>query len=300
LRQIGTLPRTTDPKVLGDYLLAQGVTSRAIESPGGWAIWVHNEDHVPKAREAFDAYERDDADPRFADATRAAEAERVKADRLDRQYRKNVRDLSGTLDRVPLRRRPLTIALMVVCVGVFLAGGLSPRVRLWQLDRLEFFPIADTVRPDSKAHGLDAIHRGQVWRLFTPALLHGDPMHLFFNMWWLLVEGTVIETRKGTRKLLTLVLTSALLSNLGQYLWVLNFYPRLVPWVGISGVVYALFGYLWVKGVVAPEEGLGMHPSTVRIMLLWLMLGFTGIMNMANGGHVGGLLAGMLFGLARF
>lgn len=300
MRQIGTLPRTTDPKVLGDYLLAQGVTSRAVESPDGWAIWVHNEDHVPKAREALAAYEHDPADPRFADASRAAEAERKKADRLDRQYRKNVRDLSGTLDRVPLRRRPLTIALLVVCVGIFLTGGMSPKVRYWQLDRLEFFPIAATQRPNSKAHGLDAIHRGEVWRLLTPALLHGDPMHLFFNMWWLIVLGTVVETRRGTRTFCTLVLVSALVSNLGQYLWVLNFYPALRGWVGISGVVYALFGYLWMKGVVEPEQGLGMHPSTVRIMLLWLLLGFTNILPMANGGHIGGLLAGMLFGLARF
>lgn len=286
--------------MLGDYLLSQGVTSRAIESVGGWDIWVHNEDHIPKAKEAFAAFERDADDPRFADASRAAEAERLKAEQLDRQYRKNVRDLSGTLGRVPLRRRPLTAFLVAVSVSLFLTEGVSPNARYWLRDRLGFFSTAEQLRPDAKAHGLDAIHRGEVWRLVTPIFLHLGPMHLVFNMWALIIEGTVVETRQGTRKLLALVLLSAVVSNVGQYLYVLNFSPGLVGWFGISGVVYALFGYLWMKGVNEPEQGLALHPSTVRVMLLWLMLGFTPVFPMANGAHLAGLVVGMLFGLARF
>ena len=48
------------------------------------------------------------------------------------------------------------------------------------------------------------------------------------------------------------------------------------------------------------ESGMMLHPSSVRWMLLWLLLGFTGILRMANGAHVVGLIVGMLFGLARF
>jgi GlpG protein len=300
LRQIGTLPRTSDPQVLGDYLLSLGVTSRAVESPDGWDIWVHNEDLIPKAKEALAAFERDSDDPRFTDASRAAEAERLKAERLDRQYRKNVRDLSGTFGRVPLRRRPLTAFLVAVCVTLFVVEGVSPVTRNRLRDRLGFFSIAEQMRPDAKAHGLDAIHRGEVWRLITPIFIHLSPMHLLFNMWALLVEGTVIETRQGTRKLLALVILSAVVSNVGQYLYVLNFSDGLAGWFGISGVVYAFFGYLWMKGVNEPEQGMILHPSTVRIMLLWLLLGFTPVFPMANGAHIGGLIVGVLYGLARF
>jgi GlpG protein len=95
-------------------------------------------------------------------------------------------------------------------------------------------------------------------------------------------------------------LLSAVTSNICQYLYVINFYDVLVPWVGISGVVYALFGYLWMKGRVEPEQGMILHPSSVRIMLLWLLLGFTPFFPFANGAHIGGLIVGMLFGLARF
>ena len=150
------------------------------------------------------------------------------------------------------------------------------------------------------SHGLDAIHRGEVWRLITPIFLHVNLLHLLFNVWAMLVLGTIIETRRGTPTFAALVLLSAVTSNVGQYLYMLNFDTGLTPWVGISGVAYALFGYLWMKGQNEPEQGMILHPTTVRIMLLWLLLGFTGAFSMANGAHLGGLLMGMLFGLARF
>ena len=69
---------------------------------------------------------------------------------------------------------------------------------------------------------------------------------------------------------------------------------------GMSGVVYALFGYVWMKGRYEPEQGMILHPSTVQTMLLWLVLCMTGFLgNIANAAHVVGLVAGILFGLAR-
>ena len=74
-----------------------------------------------------------------------------------------------------------------------------------------------------------------------------------------------------------------------------------MSFAGISGVVYALFGYIWMKGRVSPEQGMILHPNTVRLMLGWLVLGFVlRMMHMANGSHVLGLIVGMLYGLAGF
>jgi GlpG protein len=98
-----------------------------------------------------------------------------------------------------------------------------------------------------------------------------------------------------------LVLLSAIASNVGQYIYVLNFDQRLHGWGGISGVGYAMFGYIWMKGRSEPEHGMMLHPSSVRLMLFWLMLGIIlPSMRMANGAHLVGLIVGMLFGLARF
>lgn len=300
MRQIGTLPGTTDPRVFGDYLLSLGVTSRAVPSGDGWAIWIHNEDQVPKAREELAAYERNPDDPRYRSAAGAAEDARRRSERLDRQYQKNVRDVAGSWGGINARRRPLTVALVAICVAVFLAEQVDPRWQLWIADHCWFFSLRTMSRGGDLTRGLDDIHRGELWRLVTPAFLHANVLHLVFNMWMTVVAGTVIETRRGTRTLLALVLLSAVASNVGQYVYVLNFYDKLIPWVGFSGVVYALFGYLWMKGQNEPEQGMMLPPSTIRFLLFWLLLGFVGFMNMANGAHAVGLIVGVLFGLARF
>ena len=261
MRQIGTLPRTADPKVLVDYLLSQGVTSRAVESGDGWAIWVHNEDHVPAARESFAAYEQDTDDPRFADASRAAREERVKAAKVNREYRKNVRDVSETWNRLNLHRRPLTAFLVAVCVGVYVVQGLSGKADRWLDENFFFFPLSLTAHRLDLSHSLDAIHRGEVWRLITPIFLHIGLVHLVFNVWATWILGTVIETRRGTLMLLGLTLVSAVGSNILQYLFMLNFAHELIPWAGISGVGYAMFGYLWMKGLVRPRAGHGLAPE---------------------------------------
>lgn len=301
MRQIGTLPSTIDPRVLGDHLLAIGVTSRAVKAPEGWAIWVHSEDQVPKAREELAAYQQNPDDPRFHSAAQTAAEVRKRSDQLDREYRKNVKDVSSTWQGVRFRRRPLTVSLVVVCVALFLAGELVPGASDWLYDHLEFFSMATLRKGSDMSHGLDdVVKRGEAWRAITPIFLHVNVLHLVFNVWALWMVGTIIEARRGTIMFLLLVLASAVVSNIGQYLYVINFYKELHPWVGISGVVYALFGYLWMKGHVDPEPGMVLHPSTVRTMLFWLLLGFTNFIPMANGAHVLGLIVGVLFGLARF
>ena len=300
MRLIGTLPATTDPTLFCDDLLALGITSKPIKSKDGWAIWVIDEDQRDRARSELEAYLNDPDDPRFHEATRVAEDVRREEKRLDRLYNKNYRNLSGTWDRLNVHRRPLTMFLVFVCVAIYVAQEVSPRFKSWTFDQLCFFSSAAMARPRDLASGLEEIHRGQVWRLITPIFLHAGIVHLIFNMWAMMVEGTIIESRRGTKMLAIIVLVSAITSNIGQYLYVVNFYDRLIPWVGISGVGYALFGYLWMKGRFEPEEGMVLAPQTVRIMLMWLLLGFTGLFPMANGAHVAGLIIGMLFGLAKF
>src|SRR4051794_4087164 len=109
LRQIGTLPGTVDPVVFGDYLLSLGVSSRAVPTADGWAIWVHNEDHLARAREELESYRASPDDPRYRSGTGKAEEVRREAERLDRLYRRNVRDVSGGPGRVDLRGRPTTV-----------------------------------------------------------------------------------------------------------------------------------------------------------------------------------------------
>jgi GlpG protein len=134
-----------------------------------------------------------------------------------------------------------------------------------------------------------------VWRLVTPIFIHYGPLHLIFNMFWLLDLGAMIETRRGSLFLLVMVLITAAVSNTAQY-YLGHWGVRNPFFGGMSGVVYALFGYAWIKGKLQPQLGVGVSPQTVTIMLLWLVLCMTGLLGaVANAAHVAGLLGGVVF-----
>ena len=70
---------------------------------------------------------------------------------------------------------------------------------------------------------------------------------------------------------------------------------------GFSGVIYALFGYIWMKGLYQPEQGMFLHPNSITIMLLWLVLCMTGVLGpIGNAAHFVGLIVGVAFGVFRF
>jgi GlpG protein len=140
-----------------------------------------------------------------------------------------------------------------------------------------------------------AIARGQVWRVVTPIFIHYGPLHLIFNMFWLLDLGAMIETRRGSLFLLLLVLITAAVSNVAQY-YLGDWGVRNPAFGGMSGVNYALFGYAWLKGKFQPHLGVGVSPQTVTIMLFWLVLCMTGLVGaVANVAHLVGLLGGAGF-----
>ena len=120
MRQIGTLPPTLDPKTLTDHLLTLGVTTKVDKRPEGAAVWVHHEDQIPLAKQELEQFLKDPHDSRYHVAAQTAESIRREAERLDRQYRKNVRDMSEQLNSPNLRRRPLTTGLIAISVVVFL------------------------------------------------------------------------------------------------------------------------------------------------------------------------------------
>ncbi|MFO0892812.1 MAG: rhomboid family intramembrane serine protease [Isosphaeraceae bacterium] len=195
-----------------------------------------------------------------------------------------------------LRRRPLTALSMVICIGIYFVGELSRTLEVQIWDRLGFFPLLALREPTNFGGALEAIRGGEYWRLITPSLLHVNLVHLIFNMWATSIESTAIEYTRGTRTLAVIILVSAVLSNIGQFVYGMEVEGELIRWGGYSGVLYALFGYIWMKSRFEPEHGMIISDSSVRVMLLWLLLGFTGIMPMANGAHLAGLLVGMLLG----
>jgi len=302
VRQIGKLPKEQDPKIFADYLLTLGIKSRVDEQPDSWTVWVYNEDQVPRAASELQQFLSRPDDPVYRDANQAAQVIRRQEQALDKQFRKNYREVSDQWAAPGIRRRPVTVALVAICLVVFLLQNAGKVERRRVEDRLLF--ATTRIDPDGRErnNGLSDIAHGEVWRLVTPIFMHGSVLHILFNLWWLSALGTLIEVRRGTLRLAAIVLISAILSNLGQYFYSERSDPGdPALWEGMSGVVYALFGYVWMKTLHEPEQGMIVHPNTVTIMLFWLVLCMTGYVGaIANAAHVAGLVVGVVLGVLRF
>ena len=103
----------------------------------------------------------------------------------------------------------------------------------------------------------------------------------------------VLKNTLGKATLINLLLLSAIVSNLGQYL------VSGANFGGLSGVVYALVGFVWWFGYLAPERGLSLSKPLVGFLLFWLVLGFADLLpvNVANTAHLLGLLSGCFLAL---
>ncbi len=303
MRQIGTLPKGPDPKVLTDHLFSLGIKARLDERPEGWDVWIFNEDQVALAHDELREYLSRPDDPRFRASAPTAAAIRRKQEDLDKQYRKNFREASDLWAVPGFRRRPITSLLVAACIVIFILQRSSQGSVVEQ--RL-FFSSYERQGGERRSHGLDDIQRGEVWRLITPILMHGNILHLLFNMSWLTGLGTMIEIRRGTLRLAGLVLIAAVISNTGQFLYMEQADPgEAHPFYGMSGVVYALFGYVWMKGLYEPEQRMIMHPNGVLMMMMWLFLCMTDSMSsligpVANAAHVMGLVVGVTLGVFRY
>jgi len=304
LRQIGELPKDLDAGVLEDHLLGLGIKSRFDRRPDGWSVWIIDEDQVARGREELKAYLDAPGDPRFRANARAGREARKEEARRDREFRRNDRDAGELWTAPTFRRRPVTTLVVAIAIVVYILQNTAQRFRT--VTTLSFFDWRNGPPEFRPRLGLSDILAGEVWRLVTPIFLHFSPWHILFNCWWTMILGTAIEVRRGRWKLLAMIVGAAALSNLGEYLYMehLNANPdgsKFYTFGGLSGVNYALFGYVWMMGENHPEEGLRMDSTNTVILLGWLVLCFTGAVgNVANVAHLAGLAVGMALGLLKF
>ncbi len=121
-------------------------------------------------------------------------------------------------------------------------------------------------------------------------------MHLFFNCYWVGRFGAVLERELPARGYGALIVMTTWISSSAELAVTGG------TGVGMSGMVYGLFGYLLVQRVWKPVFGRVVRRGTIMLMLGWLVLCFVmtsaGTMNVANFAHLGGLVAGLLAGAA--
>ena len=136
------------------------------------------------------------------------------------------------------------------------------------------------------------------WRLITPMFLHFSFAHLAFNCLWIYVLGEKIERIDGKFIFLLLIIFSGIFSNLLQYTWTSS-----SLFGGLSGVIYGMLGYCLIMEMESNYDRYGLPPGLYLFMVVWLILGFLGILDLfgfgsvANFAHLGGMLSGLMFAM---
>ncbi len=133
---------------------------------------------------------------------------------------------------------------------------------------------------------------GEYWRLITPVLLHASILHIGFNMYALFAIGPMLERQYGHGRFLALYLLSGFAGN------VLSFF--FTPGVSV-GASTAIFGLIGAQGVFVYQNRRlfgnrtsGILRNIIGIAVINFIIGLTS-QGIDNFGHLGGLLAGLLF-----
>lgn len=247
-----------------DYMATRNVALEIRHDAQGAEIWLANDERLPAVQHELELFLLDPLNPRYQAAS-------WKAGNLDSNlpyqrfsYLQTLRSQAG----------PLTLSVMVVCIAIYIlmqiAGDWAVMSWLgWPRDSSQYW---------------------QIWRWVSHGFLHFSLLHILFNLMWWWYLGGQMEKRLGTGKLLVLTIVSAFFSGWGQSLFSgANF-------GGLSGVVYALMGYVWLTGERAPERGISLPRGLMAFSVLWLIAGYFDILGLsiANAAHVSGLIIGLL------
>jgi len=297
MRQVGTVDNETQVRRFADYLLTLGIqTTVEPDRDGAWVIWAHDEDRVADARREFELFRNEPDAPRYREAEEQAARARREEERRAERARRNVVDMRARWQRPALVQTPITFFLIAFSVLVAFNTRFEGPSRSPLAEWLMIAPPAEVggIRIPARWPNFDAVLQGQVWRLITPIFLHFSLLHILFNVLMTHAFGTIIESLRGSGRFLLMVLVIGIVSNVAQYAFAGPYFG------GLSGVVYGLFGYLWMKSRYEPESGMFVPPNTVFWLLGWLVVSslLPGL-KVANTAHAVGLAVGMLWGYAR-
>ncbi|MCP4169261.1 MAG: rhomboid family intramembrane serine protease [Fuerstiella sp.] len=337
MRELTTLSNEAHARRLSAFLATEAVEAGFDEENDGWIIWVHNEDDRDTAEQILREFESDPDHERYAAAERKVKHVFREAERLQKQAEKQQDRLKKRSGGSWWHCYPATYIMIGLCVLVSLVCtdwnalkmGLwgpqlcnNPESRLLQKMGVQTplaipgddgtlipvnlpvprFPkknltlgIVGNVLLAKTLLTIEAVSvtmkSGEVWRPITPIFIHYGLLHILFNMMWLRGMGMGIEFVRGTSRFVGLCLILAVTSNIGQLFWSGPFFG------GMSGVVFGLIGYVWMKGRTQPTLGIGLPQQTVVFCFLWLFLCMTGAFGpVANAAHLVGFIMGILIG----
>jgi GlpG protein len=280
VRQIGSIEDRQQAEWFVAFLIGQRIPSSFDGGDSSWRIWIQEEDDVATAKQELEQFRLDPTNERYRNAL--AQAEVVIRQKVQQAKAINQRtiDLRERWREPTSNQGPVTIGLLAMMTLAILLQNLDPEKYVHVYLLLTYAPNG-TMRE---------IWSGEVWRLVTPIFLHGNFLHFLFNAMALRDLGLLVESRIGSLKFLGMVLVIAAVSNSAE------FFITHSRFVGMSGVVYGLFGYAWVRGRLEPDSGLWLPRNVITYIMGWFFLCIFVIPGIANWVHAGGLIMGAAFG----
>ena len=258
--------------LFANYIMSLGVNAKVVEEAQGFAIYCDS-DQMLLAKQEFEAFIEQPHHPKYQQAAwQHGEISEVKEQypAFSTVFKQQFLAHAGVV----------TLSIFAICwlVFAFSIAGFERTI----FNQLHFYSQLS----------LNNLFTDPL-RLIGPAFFHFSLIHIAFNtMWWWQLGGS-IEKNLGKITLLNLFFVSAIVSNLGQFLM------SGPAFGGLSGVVYALVGFVWWLGWLAPEKGLSLSKPIIGFLLFWLILGFADLLpvNVANTAHLLGLVSGCLLAL---
>lgn len=260
--------------LLANYLTSQHINANVVQHEKEFVVVLDNSEHIDRAKVIAEDFLANPTNPKYQQAAWDS------GKNVQLAPSGNGFALSKIMSDAV--KAPFTSVVFVLCAAVYLLS-------LFGL----FAPIAQhlLMQPFSVL-----AQNQEWWRLLGPAFIHFSALHIIFNLLWWGMLGAKIERTLGISMLLIVFLVSATISNAAQALFSDPVQGNLFLFGGLSGVVYAVMGFVWWLGWLRPSWGLSLPNSIVGFMLVWLVLGYADILwvNMANAAHTAGLISGCL------
>lgn len=260
--------------LLANYLTSQQINANVVQHEKEFVVVLDNSEHIDRAKVIAEDFLANPTNPKYQQAAWDS------GKNVQLAPSGNGFALSKIMSDAV--KAPFTSVVFVLCAAVYLLS-------LFGL----FAPIAQhlLMQPFSVL-----AQNHEWWRLLGPAFIHFSALHIIFNLLWWGMLGAKIERTLGISMLLIVFLVSATISNAAQALFSDPVQANLFLFGGLSGVVYAVMGFVWWLGWLRPSWGLSLPNSIVGFMLVWLVLGYADILwvNMANAAHTAGLISGCL------
>ena len=308
MRFLGEIDGQQSAEKFVAHLLTEDIDTHielAHSDSDNWEVWVRDEDQLHRAKTELDEFQANRSDPKYAAAVANAQKILSEKARLRREAAKNLKRVNPS-QRPSLgggKMPPLTLTLFILCIAVGLFTSFGKPGRNNELGKtikrqLSFVDLEHYQQ--SEGDPAASLKRGQVWRAITPIFLHFGLIHLALNMFMFASFGKLVERWVGTPKFAAMVLVMAILPNLLQGLapeWMHGSFS----FGGISGVLYGLFGYVWIRTSINPMHGIAIPFPMIAILVGLIVIGLSGLVPnwpFADLCHLGGLLVGVAFGFA--